>query len=303
MSVARSSPVAIRLVWYTVAGLAPLAGCETPEPPPPPLPTVTVARPVVRDVVDALQFTGRTEAVESVEIRARVEGFLESIHFEDGAAVQQGDLLFVIDKKPFEADVRAVEAKLAQSTAARDLAKANLGRAEKLMPSGAITLEEYQTRAAELEVAEAAILADQAAVEQASIRLGYTDIRDAVVLAFLPPPITGLGNAGGFEFQLQDRGNAGIVQLEAIAGDFVYQGTKAPGLTRMNSNLRANVPQLYLDVDRVKVKKVGVPLETVFGTLQAFLGSAYVNDFNKDGRVYRVMIQADHQFRNKIEDI
>jgi HAE1 family hydrophobic/amphiphilic exporter-1 len=81
------------------------------------------------------------------------------------------------------------------------------------------------------------------------------------------------------------------------------KGNDSGVLTRMNSNLRASVPQIFLDIDRVKAKKLHVPLQSVFSTLQAYLGSAYVNDFNKFGRVYKVMIQADGQYRNRIEDI
>jgi HAE1 family hydrophobic/amphiphilic exporter-1 len=90
------------------------------------------------------------------------------------------------------------------------------------------------------------------------------EIQEAVCFAFIPPPITGLGNAGGFEFLLQDRGDVGVVQLETIADDLVAAGNNSPVLARMNSNFRANVPQLYLEVDRTKVKKLGVPLQTVF---------------------------------------
>ena len=137
----------------------------------------------------------------------------------------------------------------------------------------------------------------------ASVESRLAEIQEAITFAFIPPPITGLGNAGGFEFQLQDRGDVGIVLLETVANDMVYSGMTDPGLTRMNSNFRANVPQLYLEVDRTKAKTLGVPLETVFSTLQAYLGSMYVNDFNLFGRTYRVMIQADHEFRNRVEDI
>ncbi|MEA1951889.1 MAG: efflux RND transporter permease subunit, partial [Planctomycetota bacterium] len=136
-----------------------------------------------------------------------------------------------------------------------------------------------------------------------SIRPKLAEIQDAVTLAFLPPPITGLGNAGGFEFQLQDRGNAGVMMLQTAAGDMVGEGDASGRLTRMNSNLRASVPQLFLDVDRTKAKKMHVPLQSIFSTLQAYLGSAYVNDFNKFGRVYKVMIQADGQYRSRVEDI
>jgi HAE1 family hydrophobic/amphiphilic exporter-1 len=129
-------------------------------------------------------------------------------------------------------------------------------------------------------------------------------IREANTIAFPPPPITGLGNAGGFDFRLQDTGGGSLNQLEDIAEDIVNIGnTQSPVITRLNNNFRANVPQIYLDVDRVQAKKMDVPLENIFGTLQAYLGSAYVNDFNKFGKVYKVMIQADSQYRARVKDI
>jgi len=128
-------------------------------------------------------------------------------------------------------------------------------------------------------------------------------IQEAISFAFLPPPITGLGNAGGFDFRLQDRGNAGSAELSKVAGQLVYEAAADPNLDRMNNNFQANVPQLILDVNREKVKYLTVRLEDVFGTLQAYLGSAYVNDFNKFGRVWKVMIQADQQFRSHVDDV
>ena len=136
-----------------------------------------------------------------------------------------------------------------------------------------------------------------------SVYMRASEIEEAVTLAFMPPPIDGLGNAGGFELQLQDRAAAGMIQLEAIASDLVVAGDADPELTRMNSNLQTNVPQLYLEIDRTKTTKEGVPLQTVFSTLQAYLGSLYVNDFNLFGRVYKVMVQADHPFRSRVDDI
>ena len=127
--------------------------------------------------------------------------------------------------------------------------------------------------------------------------------QEGIGFAFIPPPIMGLGNAGGFEFVLQDRGNSGYQQLQTIGDDLVFEGNQDPVLTRLNNNFRANVPQLYLDVDRIKVKTLGIPLSEVFATLQSYLGSSYINDFNIFGRTYRVMIQADAEFRSKIEDI
>lgn len=136
-----------------------------------------------------------------------------------------------------------------------------------------------------------------------TLQVRLNTIQEAIVMAFAPPPITGLGNAGGFEFQLQNRGGTDLAELEMVGQELVHEGYQDPVLTRMYSNFRASVPQLYLDVDRTKVKKLGVPLQSVFSTLQAYLGSAYVNDFNLSGRVYKVMVQADKDFRSRVEDI
>ncbi len=128
-------------------------------------------------------------------------------------------------------------------------------------------------------------------------------MQEGFLFAFPPPPITGLGAAGGFEYQLQDRGGAGLNTLEAVAGDLRAAGDEDPVLTRMNSNFTANTPQLFIDVDRTKAKRLGIPLENIFSTLQAYLGSAYANDFTKFGRSFKVYVQAEAQYRNKAEDI
>ncbi len=137
----------------------------------------------------------------------------------------------------------------------------------------------------------------------ARVQAKLSKIQEGITLAFMPPPITGLGAAGGFEFQLQDKTGSDIVALAQTADLMVFEGDKDPLLTRMNSNLRANVPQLYIDVDRVKAKQLRVPLSSVFSTLQTYLGSAYVNDFNIIGRVYKVTVQADARFRSRVQDI
>jgi len=131
----------------------------------------------------------------------------------------------------------------------------------------------------------------------------FAQIREGVVFGFPPPPISGLGAAGGFEMQLQDRGGLGIIQLETFANDMVAAGSQSPVLTRLNQSFRANVPQYFVEVDREKVKSLGVPLQSVFGALQANLGSAYVNDFNLFGRTWRVMVQADQAYRAEADDI
>ena len=128
-------------------------------------------------------------------------------------------------------------------------------------------------------------------------------IQESIAYAFLPPAIPGLGVAGGFQFQLEDRGGAGLKELNAMVGEMVNDGNAQTGLAGLNTTFRIDVPQLFAEVDRTKAKTLGVPLSEVFGTLQAYLGSAYVNDFNKFGRTWQVTVQADHQFRLQAEDI
>jgi HAE1 family hydrophobic/amphiphilic exporter-1 len=137
----------------------------------------------------------------------------------------------------------------------------------------------------------------------AGLQQRLAQIDEAFVMAFAPPPIQGLGAAGGFEFQLQDRGGAGTMMLQTSGDDMVYEGNADPILTRMTNSLRSSVPQLYLDIDRVKAKNLNIPLSTIFNTLQANLGSLYINDFNLFGRTFKVMMQADHHFRQKADDI
>ncbi len=128
-------------------------------------------------------------------------------------------------------------------------------------------------------------------------------IEDAISFAFVPPAINGLGVAGGFQMQLQDRGGVGFDELQQMAIEMVHDGDAQSGLHALNTTFRARVPQLFADVDRTKVKTLDIPLDDVFGTLQAALGSAYVNDFNRFGRTYQVNVQADSPFRQKVSDI
>ncbi len=131
----------------------------------------------------------------------------------------------------------------------------------------------------------------------------FQEVREASIFAFPPPAIMGLGVAGGFQLQLEDRGGVGVQQLQQVVDEMVQDGNTQTGLQRLQSTFRAGVPTIYADVDRVKAKSMGVPLDTVFGTLQTALGSAYVNDFNKFGRSYQVRVQADQRFRLEPEDI
>jgi HAE1 family hydrophobic/amphiphilic exporter-1 len=137
----------------------------------------------------------------------------------------------------------------------------------------------------------------------AGLQKRFAAIQESIIYPFLPPAIPGLGVAGGFQFQLEDRGGVGLSELNAMLQEFIQAGNAQSGLTGLNSTFRIDVPQLFAEVDRTKAKTMGVPLDGVFGTLQAYLGSAYVNDFNKFGRTWQVMVQADNRFRIKPDDI
>jgi HAE1 family hydrophobic/amphiphilic exporter-1 len=143
---------------------------------------------------------------------------------------------------------------------------------------------------------------DQEAI-LADLRRRLYGIQEATAFAFIPPAINGLGVAGGFQMQLQDRGGVGYDVLQEIANDLVVDGDAQSGLHALNTTFRARVPQLFADVDRIKAKTLGIPLDGVFGTLQSALGATYVNDFNKFGRTYQVNVQADSRFRQRRRDI
>ena len=128
-------------------------------------------------------------------------------------------------------------------------------------------------------------------------------IQEASILTFPPPAIRGLGTAGGFSMQIEDRRNVGFTQLEAIAQEVAGVANGQAGLSQVYTTFSANVPQLFADIDRTKAKKLGVSLISIFTTLQTYLGSTYVNDFTKFGRSYQVKVQAAPSFRSNIEDI
>jgi RND family efflux transporter MFP subunit len=143
------------------------------EPPPP---AVTVAKPLVKEMQDWADFTGQFEARESVEIRARVSGYLESINFTDGQLVKKGDLLFVIEPRPFELALETAKAQLSQSEAQVELAKVQLERTAQLRKNDYATKETYDERVAQLSIATATRDAAIAAVNQAQLNLDYTRV-------------------------------------------------------------------------------------------------------------------------------
>jgi len=131
----------------------------------------------------------------------------------------------------------------------------------------------------------------------------YAAIEDAFIVMFPPPPVQGLGTTGGFKLQLEDRGSVGYEGMDQAVKAFMAKAYQTPELAGMFSSWQVNVPQLYADIDRTKARQLGVAVTDVFDTLQIYLGSLYVNDFNKFGRTYTVRVQADAPFRARAEDI
>ena len=128
-------------------------------------------------------------------------------------------------------------------------------------------------------------------------------IQDAFVLAVPPPAVMGLGTIGGFKLYVEDRADLGYDALYQNLQNVIRQGYQTPGLAGVFSMFTVNVPQLDANVDRVKAKTQGIPLQNLFETMQIYLGSLYVNDFNRFGRTYEVIAQADSEFRAHAEDI
>src|SRR5206468_7238897 len=125
----------------------------------------------------------------------------------------------------------------------------------------------------------------------------------ARVGVFGVPPVDGLGSTGGFKMQIQDRSGASLEALEGAVANVSEQGNAQPGLVGLFSTFSANQPQIYVDVDRVKAQKQGLDLDVVYDTLQAYLGSAYVNDVTLYNRNWQVNVQADSSFRISPDDV
>jgi len=132
-------------------------------------------------------------------------------------------------------------------------------------------------------------------------RMGAMEEAFSVVIP--PPPVRGIGNGSGFKMMVQDRLNRGLPALEQAMGELIQRANQDPALSNVFSFFNTGTPQLYFDIDRVKAEKLGVPLSEVFSSLEIYLGSAFVNEFNYLGRTFRVTAQADQQFRAVPEDI
>jgi RND family efflux transporter MFP subunit len=156
-----------------------LASCGQ-NPPAPPAPQVTVAKPEKREIVDMDEYVGRFVAVDMVEVRARVSGYLDQIHFKDGQIVQAGDLLFTIDKRPFQNALDQAKGTLAQARANLAFAESDLIRAQKLVGEKTISEQVFEQRTQAKRTAEASVSANEAAVRQAELDLQFTELRAPV---------------------------------------------------------------------------------------------------------------------------
>src|SRR3989441_12681918 len=166
----------MRCRWASVAVLCSLAGCGSSPPPAAPPPKVTVVQPVSREVTEWDEYTARLDAVDSVEVRPRVSGYLQSIHFQDGAIVRKGDLLFLIDPRPYEAALRRAEADAELAKSRLALARKNFTRAADLLASHAISQEESDIRESNMRQAEASGEEAQAAGGAAKRGVGVTHV-------------------------------------------------------------------------------------------------------------------------------
>jgi len=188
---------------------------------PPPAPAVTVAHPVRRTIVDQDEYVGRFVAVDAVEIRARVSGYLDRVHFTDGQMVKQGDLLFTIDKRPFQTSLDQAKANLAQARANLSFAEADLARGAQLVRDKTITEQTFDQRTQAKRVAEASVAAQEAAVRQATLDLEFTELRAPVNGRIgdrrVSPGNLVTGGTGGNTTML-----ANIVSIDPIRFEFTF---------------------------------------------------------------------------------
>lgn len=225
-----------------------LAGCsgEAPKQAAPPPPAVTVAKPVKQTVTDYDEYVGRFVAVDMVEVRARVSGYLEKIGFQDGQLVKQGDLLFTIDRRPFETTVAQTKAQLAQARANLAYADSDLSRGSQLVRDKTITEQSFDQRTQAKRVAEASVQAQEAAVRQAELDLQFTELKAPVAGRIgdrrVSPGNLVTGGTGGtttllativsidpmrFEFTFDE---ASYLRYERIAGASTDDNSRSKGM-------------------------------------------------------------------------
>jgi RND family efflux transporter MFP subunit len=226
--------------------------------PPPPPPKVTVNQPIIRDVVESDEYTGRLEAVESVEVRARVNGYLQSLHFTDGAIVKKGTLLFVIDPRPYQAELNRAKAQLEQAIARFERTQKDFARAQQLVKSRAMSQEEVDTRAADQREARESVQAARAAVEAARLNVEFTQVKAPISGRISRHLVTegNLINGGTAESTLLTR----IVSLDPLYGYFDVDERAFLKYTRLWRNgTRPGSREVNIPVDLGLADETGFP--------------------------------------------
>ncbi len=207
----------VSVIWFSGS----LLGCAGKPPAPPPPPTVSVAPVLQRDIAEWDEFSGRLEAVDQVEIRPRVSGYIKRVTFTEGREVGKGEVLFEIDPRPYQADLERAQAQLEQARTAAELATREVGRAQKLVNVQAISREEFDSRTSAEANGSAAVRAAEAAVETARLNLGWTVVRS---------PIAGR-----------------VSRAEVTAGNLVQAGP--PTATLLTTVVSLDPIYLYFDSD------------------------------------------------------
>lgn len=136
-----------------------------------------------------------------------------------------------------------------------------------------------------------------------SLQMKYAGLQEAFIAIFPPPPVHGLGTIGGFKLQVEDKNDMGYEALDKAMKGVIAKAYQTPELAGVFSSYQINTPQIYADLNRIKASQLGIDVQDVFNTMQIYLGSFYINDFNKFGRTYQVIAQADTQFRSNPSDI
>lgn len=299
---------AVKIV--TVVGLLLLAACgdaQTQQKAAPPPPVVTVAQPVKRVIVDHDEYVGRFVAIDSVEVRARVSGYLEKVHFTDGQIVKEGDLLFTIDKRPFQNTLDQVRANLAQARANLAYAEADLARGEKLVRDKTITDQTFEQRQQAKRTAEASVAANEALVRQAELDLTFTELRAPVAGRIgdrrVSPGNLVTGGATGtttllativstdpirFEFTFDEASFLRYERLAAQNSDFAARGAAAKVMLKLIDENEFIHPGRMDFVDNV--------IDKASGTIRGRAVFANANGILTPGMFARIQVPGSPQY-------
>jgi RND family efflux transporter MFP subunit len=283
--------------WFATTGLALAQGA------PPAPPSVTVAKPVVKDIIERTDFIGRFEAVDQVDIRARVSGYIDKIHFEDGTLVKAGDLLFTIDPRPYRNALEQAQATVTSSQVRLDFAQSDLDRAEQLRRTGNVSDQVFDQRRQAFLTGKAELDRAQAALRQAQLDVEFTEVRS---------PLT-----GRLSRKLVSEGNlvnanetilTNVLTLDPIQfyfdvdeRSYLAYSRQTQGGTRTSSNGSANEVLLTLTDERLGQRKgqldfVDNRLDAASGTIRARAVFANKDLFLTPGLFGRVTIGASDPY-------